>query len=70
MGTPIVRTQGEATPLQYVFLQYAVHEYVQEERQFLANLLGAKTENRSTEVREAGLRKLKDPRKIKRKPKK
>jgi hypothetical protein len=66
-GTPIVKTQREATAKQTVFLYNACTEFVNEERDFLIRLLGGKSNyERSSSVRENAKKRLVDPREIKR----
>ncbi|MBT9143186.1 MAG: hypothetical protein DDT29_01585 [Dehalococcoidia bacterium] len=42
MGTPIAPTQKEMTLKQRAFIELACVEYVKEERDFLASLMGVK----------------------------
>lgn len=67
MGTKIVNQLSEATQVQHAFLQMACVEYVNEEREFQANIHGVKLQKHSSDVRDAGKKALKDPRKLKRK---
>lgn len=66
-GTPIVKTQREATAKQIVFLHNACTEFVNEERDFWIRLLGGKSDyERGSSVRENGKKRLVDPREMKR----
>ncbi len=68
MGTPIISTQKDATSKQQAFLQYALVEYIDEERDFQIMLHGGKSTRKPRGgVREHARKRLKDPRKLKRK---
>ncbi len=71
MGTPIspnATNQRDLTEYQRAFLNLALVEYVDEERDFQIQLHGGKSTRRPRGgVRDRAKSKLKDPRKIKRK---
>lgn len=70
MGTPLAPTYRELTEQQRVFVELAIVEYVNEERNFWIQLMGGKPappQNIGTQiggggtVREAALKRLKKP---------
>lgn len=65
-GTPLQFRYKDLTEKQRAFLELAYVEYKNEERRFLIELMGGKVSEtpHSRDIREEGLRRLKDPREL------